>query len=181
MARDELAKRRHFREDVRALKQKITARTRTGETDMPRKGQRSMGEDTTNTAVRLPKSTVAQIDAHVERMRREHPDLPITRVHALNNLIRRACAAIVDDMTDTTVPDAPQFRLMLQQELRAFFASAEGVIDAIHTAESVTDTVSDTQSQPDDQAVSEEPQHQIVVETKPIKARRGGSRKGGAK
>ena len=134
---------------------------------MPRKGQRYLGEDRDMLAVRLPRSIVAIIDERVDQMQRDNPDLPINRVHALMNLIRRALAAdVTDTVTDTTVTDPAQLRLMLDQELRAVFAHAAEVLDAIRAAEhgtgtgtdaeTVTDTVTDTQSQPD-QAAAPQP------------------------
>lgn len=116
MARDELDLARRFEADLRRLTEQYpelatpAAQARLEdylhsetekENSMPAKGQRAMGVDTTPVGVRLPRDLVAQIDAHVKRMRREHPYLPITRVHALSDLIRRACAAIAADITDT--------------------------------------------------------------------------------
>ena len=73
-------------------------------------------------------------------------------------------ADVTVTVTDTTLSDPAQLRLMLDQELRAVFAHAAEVLDAIRKAEHgtgtgtdtpVTETVTDTQSQPDEAALEE--------------------------
>ena len=57
-------------------------------------------------------------------------------------------ADVTDTVTDTSVTDPAHLRRMLQQDLSAFLARAEGVLDAIHTAERGTGTGTDTPQTP---------------------------------
>lgn len=110
---------------------------------MPRKDAHAMGEPLMSLTGRFPVSVVARIDAHAEAMRCAMPGLSIGRTDVLRSLIVQALDAlhapttggVTDTATDTTVPDTSQMRRMLQEELRAFFAHAEGVLEAIRTGE----------------------------------------------
>jgi hypothetical protein len=134
MARDELDLARRFEADLRRLKEQYpelatpAAQARLEEYleisaeeehAMPAKGARMMGEDTQMIGVRLPRSIIAMIDEHVGRMRREHPDLPINRVHALMNLIKRARAAMAAEVSDTvtdTTDEAAVLPVVVSEE-----------------------------------------------------------------
>jgi hypothetical protein len=110
---------------------------------MPRKDAHAMGEPLMSLTGRFPVSVVARIDAHAEAMRGAMPGLSIGRTDVLRSLVVQALDAlyaptaggVTDIVTDTTVTDTSQLRRMLQEELRAFFAHAEVVIDAIRDKE----------------------------------------------
>ena len=145
---------------------------------MPPKGSRTLGEDTTMISVRLPRSTVAKLDAHVARMRREHPSLPIGRIHALDDLIRHAdealASGVTDTVTDTTGLDKPQVRRMLRQEFEALMDRHMALLKSIDQAEPVTDTVTDTDVT-DTVTTSKTARPKAAAKRKPTRTRKGGA------
>jgi hypothetical protein len=61
---------------------------------MPAKGYRTMGEELENVAIRLPISVVAQVDAHIETLRKAAPWAKVGRSDALRDLVVRGLASL---------------------------------------------------------------------------------------
>lgn len=95
---------------------------------MPPKGHRGLGEDTKNTSIRLPGSIIAQIDAYVKLLRKEHPYMPVGRAHAVSELVRIALEARAAKVTDTPVTDTVTDTHRQPDEVEPAATSAGGAI-----------------------------------------------------
>lgn len=125
---DELRQARQLRDDLRALKQQYPelttpeaqARlsthlrtqiedeglpTHTREAPMPAKDQRSFGEDLVRATVPLPKSLLAEVDKHIETLRRQVRWMGVTRAHALRDLIEKGLDALERPAPPVTTPE----------------------------------------------------------------------------
>jgi hypothetical protein len=61
---------------------------------MPSKGYRTMGEELENVAMRLPVSVLAQVDAHIDTLRKLAPWAKVGRSDALRDLVVRGLASV---------------------------------------------------------------------------------------
>jgi hypothetical protein len=61
---------------------------------MPSKGYRTMGEELENVAMRLPMSVLAQVDAHIDTLRKTAPWAKVGRSDALRDLVVRGLASL---------------------------------------------------------------------------------------
>jgi len=61
---------------------------------MPSKGYRTMGEELENVAMRLPMSVLAQVDAHIETLRKAAPWAKVGRSDALRDLVVRGLQSL---------------------------------------------------------------------------------------
>lgn len=75
---------------------------------MPAKDYRLLGEDMENVAVRLPRSVLAEVDTHIERLRTVAPWARCGRSDALRDLVLRGLASIVSlTATESNPPIEP--------------------------------------------------------------------------
>jgi hypothetical protein len=145
MARDELALRRQLRADFRALAQQYPAlctpdaqerfaaytqqvkpeericqqNTTEGDITMPPRGYYSMGEEMQNIGMRLPVSVVEQVDAHVERLRKETPWAKVGRSDALRDLVLRGLASLepAPSLTEETQKQLSDLRTVVSESI----------------------------------------------------------------
>ena len=73
---------------------------------MPSKGYRTMGEELENVAMRLPMSVVAQVDAHIDTLRKGAPWAKVGRSDALRDLVVRGLQSL--SPSQPTPPIQPQ-------------------------------------------------------------------------
>jgi hypothetical protein len=178
----------------------------TEENTMPPKGQRSFGEDTALLSVRLPVSIIADIDAHVVRLRRLKR-WRIGRVDAMCDLLTRAFDAIAAEEAapgvSTAVQATPPLSEATVQTLTEKLAKTKDLlaeqgdhIERMHDLiEAIPERIAPLESaaaEDDQAAVSEEPQPPLsegtaavlptVTKPGPAKAKsRPRIRKGAAK
>jgi hypothetical protein len=82
---------------------------------MSKKDTHTLGEPLVSIAARFPASLAAQIDGHLEAMRRTVPGVTIGRSDALRSLVMQAldalygptANAVTATVTDTDVPQSP--------------------------------------------------------------------------
>ena len=82
---------------------------------MSKKDAHTLGEPLVSIAARFPTSLAAQIDVHLETMRRTVPGVTIGRSDALRSLVMHAldalygptANAVTDTVTDTDAPLSP--------------------------------------------------------------------------
>jgi hypothetical protein len=75
---------------------------------MPAKGYRTMGEELENVAIRLPISVVAQVDAHIETLRKAAPWAKVGRSDALRDLVVRGLDSLSQPQpAPTAMPAIP--------------------------------------------------------------------------
>ena len=82
---------------------------------MSKKDTHTLGETLVSIAARFPASLAAQIDGHLEAMRRTVPGVTIGRSDALRSLVMQArdalygptANAVTATVTDTDVPQSP--------------------------------------------------------------------------
>ena len=72
----------------------ICQQTHTQGGHMPSKGYRTMGEELENIAMRLPMSVVAQVDAHIDTLRKGAPWAKVGRSDALRDLVVRGLQSL---------------------------------------------------------------------------------------
>jgi hypothetical protein len=85
---------------------------------MSKKDAHTLGEPLVSIAARFPASLAAQIDVHLDAMRRTVPGVTIGRSDALRSLVMHAiealygptATAVTDTVTDTDAPQAPPRR-----------------------------------------------------------------------
>lgn len=73
---------------------------------MPSKGYQTLGEQLENVAMRLPMSVVAQVDAHIDTLRKLAPWAKVGRSDALRDLVVRGLASVSSPHPSTPAPAA---------------------------------------------------------------------------
>ena len=85
----------------------ICQQTHTQGGHMPSKGYRTMGEELENVAMRLPMSVVAQVDAHIDTLRKGAPWAKVGRSDALRDLVVRGLQSLSQPPPQPTKPTLP--------------------------------------------------------------------------
>jgi hypothetical protein len=85
---------------------------------MPSKGYRTMGEELENVAMRLPMSILAQVDAHINTLRKGAPWAKVGRSDALRDLVVRGLQSLAQlQPTPSIQPQPAQVPLTTQPAL----------------------------------------------------------------
>jgi hypothetical protein len=75
---------------------------------MPSKGYQTLGEQLENVGMRLPVSILAQVDAHIDTLRKLAPWAKVGRSDALRDLVQRGLASVSSPQpTPSTQPAIP--------------------------------------------------------------------------
>jgi hypothetical protein len=75
---------------------------------MPSKGYQTLGEQLENVGMRLPVSVLAQVDAHIDFLRKSAPWAKVGRSDALRDLVQRGLASVSQPQpTPSTQPAIP--------------------------------------------------------------------------
>ena len=89
---------------------------------MPAKGYKTLGEELENVAMRLPRSVLAQVDEHIETLRKTAPWAKVGRSDALRDLVVRGLASLPQPQP---TPEAPEQSAEPQQTDKPTVPSAQ--------------------------------------------------------